>query len=138
MFQADRIDHVEVFVHDIAESIRWYDRVLGLKETFRWDPEPVMIGSGGTMLALFTAEAVPTLHTDPRTNRVPHWHRVAWRTDSNGFALAQRHLKECGVPYRGPVDHALSHSIYFHDPDGNPLEITYYLGTPDEPEKKKR
>jgi catechol-2,3-dioxygenase len=54
------------------------------------------------------------------------WHRVAWRTDQNGFASAQLLLKERGVKFRGPVDHEIAESIYFEDLDGNPLEITYY------------
>ncbi len=127
MFQATGIDHVEVFVHDVAESMRWYGRVLGLKEICRWEPHPVMIGCGGTMLALFRAEAAAPVHADPCTSRTPHWHLVAWHTDAEGFAQAQRHLKECGVPFRGPTDHGIAHSIYFRDLDGNPLEITYYL-----------
>jgi len=135
MFQADRIDHVEVFVDDIAESIRWYGRVLGLKEICRWDPHPVMMGCGGTMLALFKAEGSAPLHPDPCTSRTPHWHLVAWHTDAGGFAQAQRHLKECGVVFRGPVDHGIAHSIYFRDPSGNPMEITHYLaGKPTGPE----
>jgi catechol 2,3-dioxygenase-like lactoylglutathione lyase family enzyme len=126
MIQLERIDHVEVFVRDIPESIRWYGRVLGLKEVCRWDPEPVMIGAGETMLALFRA-AGPPPHSDTSSILAPHWHRVAWHTDADGFTVAQRHLKECGVEFRGPIDHGRSHSIYFADPDGNPLEITYYL-----------
>jgi len=55
------------------------------------------------------------------------WRRVAWRTDKAGFDAAQKHLKDKGVAFRGPVDHEQAWSIYFCDPDGNLLEITYYL-----------
>ena len=54
-FTVRSIDHVEVFVRDIPAAIRWYGQVLGLRELQRWDPEPVMVGAGGTMLALFQA-----------------------------------------------------------------------------------
>jgi catechol 2,3-dioxygenase len=76
----------------------------------------------GSMLALFLAG-----EGEPPAAGGPHWHRVAWRTDQDGFAAAQRHLGALGIPFRGPVDHGVARSIYFHDPDGNPLEITYYL-----------
>jgi catechol-2,3-dioxygenase len=122
-FTPQHIDHVEVFVRDIDAAIRWYGEVLGLKEVVRWDPEPVMIGAGKTMLALFKAEGEGRPDPD---DTAPHWHRTAWRTDAAGFEAAQDHLRNLSIPFRGPLDHRLSCSIYFTDPDGNLLEITYY------------
>ncbi len=123
-FSVTQIDHVEVLVRDLDAAARWYRDALGLVEQRRWEPEPVMIGAagGGPMLALFRAGGGST----PAAG--PHWHRVAWRApDREDFAAAQRHLAALGIPFRGPVDHDVAWSIYFHDPDGNPLEITYYL-----------
>jgi len=121
-FTAQRIDHVEVFVRDLEAAARWYREVLGLQEVRRWDPEPVMIGAGGTQLALFQADG--SASQDP--GGAPHWHRTAWHTDADGFAAAQEHLRGLGIPFRGPIDHRLAWSVYFDDPDGNHLEITYY------------
>jgi catechol 2,3-dioxygenase-like lactoylglutathione lyase family enzyme len=125
MFTVERIDHVEVYVRDPEGSARWYAEVLGLREVYRWDPEPIMIGAGGTMLALFQAPAgappVPEM-----TQPVLRWSRVAFRTDRKGFEIAQRSLTDLNIPFRGPVDHQIAWSIYFSDPDGHPLEITYY------------
>lgn len=122
-FQAESIDHVEVFVRSIPDAIQWYGRVLGLKETQRWNPEPVMIGAGGTKLALFQA---PSGSAPAGEKEAPalRWHRVAWLTDRAGFDAAQKHLTALGIPFRGPIDHKPTASIYFHDPDGHPLEIT--------------
>ncbi len=121
------IDHVEVYVRNLEAAVKWYGEVLGLKEIHRWQPEPIMIGAGETKLALFQARGdVPKT---PGVRQVPpalRWHRVAWRTDKDGFAKAQQVLKERGVKFRGPVDHEIAESIYFEDPDGNPLEITWY------------
>jgi len=120
------IDHVEVFVRDIQAAARWYREVLGLVERYRWDPEPLMIGAGDTMLALFQArpDAAPARSGEGGSSL--RWHRVAWRIDEAGFKAAQKHLARLGIPFRGPVDHRHSRSIYFHDPDRHPLEITYY------------
>jgi catechol 2,3-dioxygenase-like lactoylglutathione lyase family enzyme len=122
-FRVESIDHVEVFVRSIPDAIRWYGDVLGLTEMARWDPEPVMIGAGGTLLALF--QAPPGAQARPDAERPPlRWHRVAWRTDPAGFETAMRHLESRNISFRGPVDHGGPWSIYFLDPDGNPLEIT--------------
>jgi catechol 2,3-dioxygenase len=123
-FRADRIDHVEVFVRDIEDAIRWYGEVLGLEETARWDPEPVMIGAGGTQLALFRARAGAQPLAEGESPVSLRWHRVAWHTDRAGFEEAQRHLSGLGIAFRGPIDHETAFSIYFQDPDGHPLEIT--------------
>ncbi len=122
-FSVVHLDHVEVFVGNLEESIRWYERILGFREMHRWDPEPVMIGAGESMIALFRQETTATETREAHRG----WHRVAWRTDEPGFGRAQEHLIRCGVTYKGPIDHGVSRSIYFVDPDGNPLEITYYL-----------
>jgi glyoxylase I family protein len=122
-FLVQSIDHVEVFVRDIPAAIRWYRETLGLREIRRWDPEPVMVGAGGTMLALF--QAPPDAPQASETSAPPlRWHRVAWRTDMAGLESAQKHLAGLGIKFRGPIDHGSTFSIYFHDPDGHPLEIT--------------
>lgn len=121
-FAVRHIDHVELFVRDLEAAARWYADVLGLQEVCRWDPEPIMIGVGGTKLALFraTGRARPPRHSEP------HWHRVAWLTDTAGFEAAQEHLRQRSIEFEGPIDHRLGLSIYFEDPDGHPLEITTY------------
>jgi catechol 2,3-dioxygenase-like lactoylglutathione lyase family enzyme len=122
-FTVQSIDHVEVFVRDIPAAIHWYGQVLGLREFHRWDPDPVMVGAGGTMLALF--QAPPDSPQAAEKDAPPlRWHRVAWRTDLAGMDAAQKHLAALGISFRGPVDHGPTCSIYFHDPDGHPLEIT--------------
>ncbi|HXO19649.1 MAG TPA: VOC family protein [Thermoanaerobaculia bacterium] len=137
-FAVHRIDHVEVLVSDLEAAARWYREVLGLVEIRRWDPEPVMIGAsgttGGSMLALFLADPVAAVDGLPDASDAPvailpahRWQRVAWQTDEAGFAAAQERLRSLGIRFRGPVDHDVARSIYFADPDGNPLEITYYL-----------
>ena len=126
-FSVDQIDHVEVFVRDIDAAILWYADVLGLTLLHRWEPDPVMIGAGGTVLALFRAKPGSPATTDLRSSEGVGWHRVAWRTTKSGFETVQRHLTERGIGFRGPVDHDIAWSIYFNDPDGNLLEATYYL-----------
>ncbi len=124
--EIDELDHVEVFVRDIEAAIAWYDRVLALKVVRRWEPAPVMIGAGGCMIALFKARRDGPDNSDADTQPAIRWQRVAWRVAPEAFEAAQQHLHECRVAFTGPIDHDGPLSIYFTDPDGNPLEITCY------------
>jgi len=126
-FRVKHIDHVEVLVPNIDRTETWYRKVLGLKRVQAWDPEPVMIGAGNTMLALFhSTRAKKRLPGRRRSgHRVAYGYlRVAFLTDRAGFEKAQRRLEKLGVTFRGPVDHGTSFSIYFQDLNGLPLEIT--------------
>ena len=120
--ELDRIDHIHVFVADRAAAEHWYERVLGLKRLESlafWAPDggPLTLGnaSGSIHLALFERPAAAKSRTT-----------VALATSAEGLVAWQRHLAaELGKePAR--VDHQVSWSIYFEDPDGNPFEITTY------------
>ena len=127
-FRVKHIDHVELLVRDIGKTEAWYRKVLGLKRVQAWEPEPVMIGAGKTMLALFTSTRPKRRLPGRKKNshRVSHGYlRVAFLTNAKGFEKAQRRLKRLGIPFRGPVDHDVTYSIYFQDLNGLPLEITH-------------
>ena len=104
-FKVERIDHVEVFVADIAKAAEWYRRTLGLEEVYGWNPEPLMIGAGDTKLALFRSPH--SMSSAPREDDAPgiRWRRVAWLTDKSGFGAAQIHLTTFGVRFDGPIHH---------------------------------
>lgn len=124
-FAVKAIDHVEVFVSDIAAAMKWYEEVLGLKEMARWDPEPVMIGASATKLALFRRNSARAVGAGP-LQISEGWRRVAWLVDKTGFEAAKKHLESRGIRFH-EQDHGMSQSVYFSDPDGNLLEITYYV-----------
>jgi len=135
-FQVDGVDHGELFVRDWDEAAAWYERVLGLtpesayEEWWTSDDGPLVLstGDGATMLALFEREtATGGESVSP--------HRVAFRTDADGFLALLDRLERLDLTDRDgtqvtpsdAVDHDLSYSVYFTDPDGNRLEVT----TPD-------
>ncbi len=123
--QLEGIDHVAMGVRDIERSANWYVDVLGFERLHEgmWNGVPTFIGKGNTGIALFPAkpDAKPTSPSH-RELRMLH---LAFRADHENFLAAQRELKKRGIEFEFQ-DHQISHSIYFHDPDGHTLEITTY------------
>jgi len=123
--QLEGIDHVAMGVRDIERSANWYVDVLGFERLHEgmWNGVPTFIGKGNTGIALFPAkpDAKPTASSH-RELRMLH---LAFRADHENFLAAQGELKKRGIEFEFQ-DHEISHSIYFHDPDGHVLEITTY------------
>jgi catechol 2,3-dioxygenase-like lactoylglutathione lyase family enzyme len=134
MFRVLQIDHVELFVPDMYEAARWYERVLGLQilpECEHWASGggPLMISSdgGSTKLALFEGQPAPSSPTAA-------FRRVAFRVTAQGFAEFLQRLPELAltdahgqtVTSRSVVDHQQAYSIYFVDSYGHLLEVTTY------------
>ncbi len=56
LFGLSEVDHVEVFVRNIATLVEWCNKVLGLGPIRRWDPPgPTMIGAISSMLVVIEA-----------------------------------------------------------------------------------
>jgi catechol 2,3-dioxygenase-like lactoylglutathione lyase family enzyme len=125
MFQHEGIDHVALSVRDVARSAQWYIDVLGFEKRHEgmWDGVPTFIGKGATALALFPVRGTES-RIPPRRASITMLH-FALRTGRANFLKAQEELKERGIMFEFQ-DHEISHSIYFHDPDGHELEITTY------------
>jgi catechol 2,3-dioxygenase-like lactoylglutathione lyase family enzyme len=123
--QLEGIDHVAMSVRDVERTAQWYIDVLGFEHRHKgvWDGVPTFIGKGTTAIALFPARA-DLKSTSPSRGGVRMLH-LAFRADRENFVAAQRELKDRGIKF-GFQDHEISHSIYFHDPDGHELEITTY------------
>ena len=115
------IDHVHVFVTDRAAAQRWYERVLGftkVKEYEFWaaggGPLTIQNREGTVHIALFERAAETCRST------------IALGVDASEFLAWRSHLSQALGQAPALEDHDLSVSLYFHDPDGNPYEITTY------------
>jgi catechol 2,3-dioxygenase-like lactoylglutathione lyase family enzyme len=123
--ELEGIDHVALGVRDIERSVKWYIEILGFERLHEgmWGGVPTFIGKGNTGIALFPARRdAKSTSSSHRDIRMLH---LAFRANRQNFLDAQRELKKRGIKFEFQ-DHDISHSIYFHDPDGHQLEITTY------------
>ena len=127
-----RIDHVHVEVSDREMAAAWYGRVLGLiihEDFLLWTEDPM------GPLILQSSDGFPSVSLFERKfKNISRDSTIAFRIDGDSFiefvstlgsfqleTKEGRQLKSEDV-----VDHSLSWSIYFVDPDQNRIELTTY------------
>lgn len=130
--QVEDIDHVHVEVRDRDAAADWYRRVLGLvrhEGSARWADDPM----GPLILA--TRDAKPVLSLFAREFKpVSRDTTIAFRVTGQQFRDFLGELAGHDLMHKSGrqltssdvVDHDLSWSLYFLDPDGNQLEVTTY------------
>jgi catechol 2,3-dioxygenase-like lactoylglutathione lyase family enzyme len=119
----ERIDHLNLTVADIARSVEFYKRVLGM-ESEAMGERRAALHFGQQKIHLDAAGATPTNDT----RRMPA-HICFITQEPVGAVMA--HLEQCGVPVRmGPGSRAGAigtiQSVYIDDPDQNSIEISSY------------
>jgi catechol 2,3-dioxygenase-like lactoylglutathione lyase family enzyme len=119
MVKLEGLDHVAIAVADVEKSAQWYVDVLGFERQHpgMWGGTPVFVGNDHASVALFPKQA-----EQHGRGTVRHF---AFRTSGDEFEAAQRELRERRIDFDFE-DHEITHSIYFHDPDGHKIEVTTY------------
>ena len=118
-FEIKKIDHIHLNVKDRSVSEEWYKKVFGFERTESlafWaegdGPLTIQNKSGSVHLALFaSADSQKTT--------------IAFSVSALDLLLCINHLSSLDIIVK-PVDHQVSWSVYFSDPDGNPFEVTTY------------
>jgi glyoxylase I family protein len=142
-----KLHHVAYRCKDAQETVKFYTEVLGMKfsHAIRNDNVPstgefyphlhiFFEMDDGSSIAFFETPNEAPMGFDPNT---PQWvQHLALEIDSK--QVQQDYLKrfdELGIDYIGPTDHGFVQSIYFFDPNGHRLELTYRSGQPGELER---
>lgn len=122
----DHLDHLVLTVADMAATIAFYTRVLGMQEMNFGDQRKALI-FGQQKINLHLAGHPIAPHA---ANPTPGSADLCFIT-TDGIHEVLTHLQDCGVALEaGPVPRTGATgpitSIYFRDPDGNLLEIATY------------
>ncbi len=115
-----RLGPVRLQVADLARSVQFYERILGLS---------LRQGNATTAL-LGTANGVPLVELRERTGATPVprrgrlglFHFALLLPDRAALGRLLTHLAELGVQ-PGAADHLVSEAIYLNDPDGLGIEV---------------
>jgi catechol 2,3-dioxygenase len=122
MIQARKLGHIVLKVRDAQKSKDFYTRVLGLKLAYEdLDHGAVFLSFGSQHhdLALFQLATGET----PEAAQ-PGLHHSAWQLGSfEELQAAHRELRELGVAVESTIEHNVTRSVYFPDPDGNRVEL---------------
>jgi catechol 2,3-dioxygenase len=123
MIRPRKVGHVVLKVHDLKRAEQFYTEVLGFEVVTRLKrPRGVFFTLGEQHHDLAVLEMPP--EADAVKENQLGLHHVALQVGS--FAELQecyRTLKTHNVTITGTIDHGITKSIYFVDPDGNGFEL---------------
>jgi catechol 2,3-dioxygenase len=131
MIRPERIAHVVLKVRDLERSKQFYTEVLGM-DVMNEMPNPriVFLANNRRDHHEIALLEVGQQALAPPANAVGLVH-VAFRLRSEEeLRAAYRELKEKNVPISFTVNHGITKSVYFFDPDGHELEV--YCDNPPE------
>ena len=116
-----KIGHAFLNVRELKRSVDFYSTYLNLRVTEKVGEDVAFLSSGDqhhelALLALGLEAAAPV------SNGIGLGHLAFEVPDKRSLAEAYRMLTG-GKVNVSPVDHQVAWGLYFHDPDGNNIEI---------------
>ncbi len=116
------LHHLNLKTRRLQEMIDWYGTVLGMKPTHQFPGGAWLSNDGANhRLALLTS---PQLSEDPDKLIHTGIHHSAFEYPSIDNLLATyTRLKEQGIVPHACLDHGMTTSFYYVDPDGNSVEL---------------
>jgi catechol-2,3-dioxygenase len=119
-----KLGHIVLRVRDLERSKRFYTRVLGLRLTGEIEGRMAFFAAGEDshdLAVMAIGEQAPS----PEPDRVGLYHFAYQVASAAELKDWYSHLKANDVTIVGSTDHGVSQGIYFLDPDGNELELSY-------------
>jgi catechol-2,3-dioxygenase len=125
MVKPKRVGHLVLNVKDVAASTKFYTQVLGFEIAVqRPDGSATFLTCGEIHhdLALFKA---PEGAEPIKPGALGLNHFAVQVENFEALKDVYRSLKEHGVEVHRTVDHGMTGSVYFSDPDGNGIEFFF-------------
>lgn len=121
-FAKPKLHHVTFKTSRLQEMIDWYGAMIGAKVQFRDPGAAWMTNDEANHRVAFLA--VPALEDDPQKIKHNGMHHSAFEYASFDELIASYdRLKKEGIVPAFCLDHGLTISIYYSDPEGNYVEI---------------
>ena len=112
---------VRLQVSDLARSVKYYERVLGLRR-LAMSGDDIGLGAEGDRQPVVWLHERPEARPLPPGGRLGLYHFAILVPDRASLGRFVRHLSELGE-YAGSADHAVSEALYLSDPDGLGIEV---------------
>lgn len=122
MIKIERVAHVVIKVRSLEKSLDFYTRVLGLKVMGRIDPNVVFLSTGRDHHELGIA-ALGDEAPNGTFYEVGMEHFAFKVRNEEDLLEAYETLLREDVEIAYTVNHGVTKSVYFYDPDGNELEV---------------
>jgi catechol 2,3-dioxygenase-like lactoylglutathione lyase family enzyme len=120
--QIERFGHAAIRVRDLSVAESFYGSLLGFAVAHRYpDDNEVIFRVGNDDQLLVQAVGRQAAKADPA---LPGLHHIAFVVAGGepGLQRMRERLEQNDVAYR-TLDHGDHRSVYFHDPDGNQVEL---------------
>jgi catechol 2,3-dioxygenase len=116
------LHHFNLKTSRLDEMIAWYGVVLGMKPNYAFPGGAWLTNDEANhRLALLVS---PVLRDDPDKLMHNGFHHSAFEYPSMGDLLdTYARLKALGIEPHASLDHGLTTSFYYQDPDGNSVEL---------------
>lgn len=108
-------------VADLARSIAWYERVLGM-QLLEHSGGRAALGPVGSRSALLELHERPGVVPVRRRSRLGLFHFAILLPDRASLGRFLQHVAGIDEPI-GASDHLVSEALYLHDPDGLGIEV---------------
>ncbi len=122
-FHVERIDHVVLRARDVAAMVRFYQQALGFKVERTLDRIGlVQLRAGASLLDVVPAQQGQAVPAD-----APNMDHLCFRIEPFDRDAIVTRLAPLGISVGETVDRygaeGTGPSVYFHDPEGNQIEL---------------
>ena len=122
-FHVERIDHVVLRARDVAAMVRFYQQALGFKVERTLDRIGlVQLRAGASLL-----DVVPAQQDQTTPSATPNMDHLCFRIEPFDRDAIVTRLAPLGISVGETVERygaeGTGPSVYFHDPEGNQIEL---------------